>query len=301
MYSFSYGKGDGDIISLEKFVPHDYNQFDEEFKQQITPEVYAQYVNLYNAIKDVEFFKIFYMSDGFKVAGILAKPKKIDKKCSVLIYNRGGYKESGKLEVVYIYNELYYLANSGYVVLASQYRGVDGGEGIEECGGIEINDVLNLIKTADTLDYIDTRNIFMIGFSRGGMMTYLALKHKAPINAAVVIAGISDLTMFARMRPDAEKGILEKAIPGVLKNKEKEYKDRSVVCWPDVINKPILLMHNQHDSIISVEQSKALALILEFGKKPYELVIYDDTRHILDKFKEEAHKKIISWLDQYKK
>ena len=40
----------------------------------------------------------------------------------------------------------------------------------------------------------------MMGASRGGMMTYLALKRGVPVRAAVVIAGVSDLEAFGRYR-----------------------------------------------------------------------------------------------------
>jgi dienelactone hydrolase len=36
---------------------------------------------------------------------------------------------------------------------------------------------------------VDPRNLFMVGLSRGGLMTYLAIRHKVAINAAAVIAG----------------------------------------------------------------------------------------------------------------
>ncbi len=72
----------------------------------------------------------------------------------------------------------YEFVSNGFVVVASQYRGADGGEGKEEYGGADIADVLNLIPLAKSLGYADMKNVFMFGNSRGGMMTYLALKNQ---------------------------------------------------------------------------------------------------------------------------
>ena len=57
--------------------------------------------------------------------------------------------------------------------------GEDGGQGREEFGGKDVNDVLNLIKLAQSLPFVEPTKIVMLGFSRGGMMTYLAIKHGA--------------------------------------------------------------------------------------------------------------------------
>ena len=54
------------------------------------------------------------------------------------------------------------------MVLASQYRGNDGGQGKEEFGGSDINDVLNLIPLAESISFMNADRIVMLGFSRGG-------------------------------------------------------------------------------------------------------------------------------------
>jgi len=51
----------------------------------------------------------------------------------------------------------------------------------EEFGGAEIHDVLNLIPLAKSLGYVDMDNVFILGVSRGGMETYLALKNGIPV------------------------------------------------------------------------------------------------------------------------
>ena len=44
-------------------------------------------------------FKIRYLSDGLEVVGFILKPKDEDQKFPVMIYNRGGNREFGKIDV----------------------------------------------------------------------------------------------------------------------------------------------------------------------------------------------------------
>jgi hypothetical protein len=98
--------------------------------------------------------------------------------------------------------EFYLLAKEGYVVLATEYRSIGDKGRRDEWGGTDVNDVLNLVAVAEGLGYIDMDRMFMLGVSRGGMMTYLALKNRVPVKAAAVIAGPSDLESLAAIRSD---------------------------------------------------------------------------------------------------
>jgi len=53
------------------------------------------------------------------------------------------------------------IATWGYVVAASQYRGNAGGQGKEEFGGADVDDVLNLIPLLESLPQADTTRIGM--------------------------------------------------------------------------------------------------------------------------------------------
>lgn len=125
--------------------------------------------------------RIKYLSDGLKVVGFIWRPKdQGNRRLPLIIFNRGGNREFGKLTP---WQAVRRYALEGFVVIASQYRGNDGGEGREEFGGSDVRDVLNLVPLAESLGNIDTKNIFMLGWSRGGMMTYLAIKNHVPVQA----------------------------------------------------------------------------------------------------------------------
>ncbi|MGB3076412.1 MAG: CocE/NonD family hydrolase, partial [Chitinophagales bacterium] len=142
-------------------------------------------------INSIDFFSITYLSDGLKVKGYLAVPKKAGK-YPAIIYNRGGNREFGALTDGQLIRFLALTAGWGYVCIASQYRGNGGSEGKEEFGGKEVNDILNLIPCLSAIDKADTSRIGMWGWSRGGMMTYLALTKTNKIKAAIVGSGMAD-------------------------------------------------------------------------------------------------------------
>jgi dipeptidyl aminopeptidase/acylaminoacyl peptidase len=243
----------------------------------------------------VECYKIKYLSDGLKVVGFVIKPKGDSSKYPLIIFNRGGNREYGKLTKNSLkYFE--YLSSNNYVVLASQYRGNDGGQGREEFGGKDVNDVLNLIKMAKSLPFIDQTRIVMLGFSRGGMMTYLAIKHGAEIKAAAVVGGVSNLIQWDKERDNIGKNVLEKLIWPP--NKE-EYKKRSAYYWPEQINVPILILHGEDDWRVKVSQAKKLSERLKESGKVHELVIFPKGDHSLTTHRSKRNKRILDWFEKY--
>jgi len=249
--------------------------------------------------KSIETKKITYLSDGLEVVGYLVKPINIEGQLPVIIYNRGGNKEFGKISDEWATHLFEYLASQNYVVLASQYRGNDGGEGKEEFGGSDLNDVLNLIDIAKELPYANPEQIFMIGASRGGMMTYMATRNSIDIKAAAVIGGVSDLVQAYTDRLDM-RDMLKALIGGTPKELKNEYIKRSAVYWADEINVPILILHGSDDW--RVEQGQAQKIANEFDKydKDYRLIIYPGDDHSLTNNSKQAYEEIFKWFDTYK-
>src|SRR5579872_6676970 len=132
------------IVSQEPFVPHIFEQLDPSDQAMIEKSEYEKYVAWFNQCNDAIFERIVYWSDGLRVVGVISRPKNIKKGelRPVVIYNRGGAGESGKVIVRTLYKRIYPLVQLGYVVIAAQYRGNDGSEGKDEAGGNDIDDVI---------------------------------------------------------------------------------------------------------------------------------------------------------------
>ena len=258
----------------------------------------------YNYLKGVETKTFFYESDGLKVKGYMAYPKDVSKKYPVIIYNRGGNREFGNLNEYKMAFIIAKVASWGYVVVASQYRGNDGGEGIEEFGGADVQDVIHLIDVVSNLSYADNERIGMYGWSRGGMMTYLALMQTNKIKAAVVGGAVTDLKAMDESR-NGEMGVYvySELMPGYEKNKDSVMAIRSAIYHADKLPKatPILLLHGTSDWRVIPEESLNMATELQKAKVPYSLVMYEGGDHGLSEFRNEVDEQVKTWLDKYVK
>lgn len=245
--------------------------------------------------------RIKYMSDGLKVVGYIWRPKDSEgKKLPLIIFNHGGNRERSKLTPWMAYG-FYEFVSNGFVVIGSQYRGVDGGEGKEEYGGADVRDVLNLIPLAESLGYVDMNNVFMFGNSRGGMMTYLALKAGAPVKAAAVTSGVTDLFVNAKEHPELVTSIYKELIPDFDKRHDEAMRERSATYWANKINAPLLIMHGSADESIGAEGTLALAEKLQELGKTYELIIYAGDGHGLPLNRRDSDRRIVEWFQTYLK
>lgn len=244
----------------------------------------------------IECYKIKYLSDGLKVVGFVVKPKTEGSKFPAIVYNRGGNREFGKITKETL-KYLCYLSSKNYVILASQYRGNDGGQGREEFGGKDVNDVLNIIELAKSLPFVEPKKIVMLGYSRGGMMTYLAIKHGAKIKAAAVVGGVTDLEQSYDEREEAMKNVIRELV-GMNKS---EWEKRSAYCWPEKIDVPILILHGEADWRVKVSQAKKLSDKLKEAGRMHELVVFPKGDHGLDTHHSERDQKIFDWFKRYLK
>ncbi|MBM7558154.1 alpha/beta hydrolase family protein [Halanaerobacter jeridensis] len=289
----SLKNSNGKIISQKKLSMMPYAKSKSRFNEA---QLKSLKENLFNKCK---YYKIKYLSDKLKIEGFVIRPKE-NGKHPVIIFNRGGNREFGKVNK----NKLIWLssfASQGYVVIASQYRGVDGGQGKEELGGKDINDVLNLVPLAKSLKFVNKDKIGMLGFSRGGMMTYLAIKNNVDIEAAAVIGGVSNLIQNYKDRGMKMKKVYEELIGGSPSKYKQEYKDRSAYYWPGEIDVPVLIMHGEWDSKVDVKQAKNLSERLNNEDKDYKLMIFPNSYHGLRNKGEKRDRKIIEWFDNYLK
>ena len=246
---------------------------------------------------EIDCHRIVYLSDGLRVVGFIVKPAQIESRLPVILFNRGGGLEYGNIakeNLIY----LSFLASQGYVLIASQYRGNSGGEGREEFGGKDVDDVLNLIPLAESLPFTDPSRIGMLGFSRGGMMTYLAIKEGAPIKAAAVVGGLSDLLQFFEGEgKDRMKHVIRELVGPDM----EEYRKRSASDWPERINVPVLILHGEADRVVDVSQAKKFGERMKVLGKPHELVIFPDGDHGLNNLRSQRDRIILKWFAKYLK
>ncbi len=256
----------------------------------------------FSHLDSINIYNITYLSDGLEVKGFLVKPKR-EKEYPCLIYNRGGNREFGALNKVRVAYLLGQIASEGYIVIASQYRGNAGGEGQEEFGGADVNDVINLIDVLNEIEQADTSKIGMYGWSRGGMMTYIALTKTDRIKAAVVGGAVSNSFESIKDRPGMGTGVYAELVPNYETQKDVELKKRSAIFWADQLpkNVPLLILHGNADWRVKPEHSLRLALELEKHRVPYRLMIFEGGDHGIREHRKEVDQQIIDWFDKFLK
>lgn len=242
-----------------------------------------------------------YQVDSLMVKGYVIKPKVADKKLPVLIYNRGGNGDFSSVVFGSMMHNLFPIANEGFVIIGSQYRGVHTrNDTLDEFGGKDVKDVITLIDLIPSIRGADANRVGMYGASRGGMQTHLAVKQSNNIKAIATIAGATDLLKELDFRPNMER-VYQKRIPNYLENKKAELEKRSVLKWVEKLSPkvPILLLHGTDDKRVSVRNSEDFAVALTKNNIPHKLVLYPGDNHGLRKNKENANRELVQWFHKH--
>lgn len=305
-FSLVKGQKDGQIISKERITKDSliaiFSGFQNPERFISLEDGKPDWTPAFKKLDSTEMYSIRYWSDGLMVNGFYLQPKATGT-FPCVIYNRGGNRDFGMLTPASVNFIGGNLSRAGYIVIFSNYRGVGGGEVMEEFGGSEVNDVLNLIPALEQLEKADTSIIGMYGWSRGGMMTYLALTKTNRIKAAAVGGAVSDCFETIKDRPEMETNVMAELIPDYEEHKEAELTKRSAIMWPEKFPKdvPLLMMHGNSDWRVKVDQSLRLALALDKERVPYRLVVFEGGDHGLRAYREEVDTQVIQWFDKYLK
>ena len=306
---------DGTILSSHPSPPLiPYDSLDQFGQSYFPRAVYEQA----RTQSDFDILQITYASDGLTVPGILIRPRQPgSQKWPAIIFNRGGNGKLGSLltdpaapcvgddSSCLDLADLYLLAKAGYVIIASDYRYQGPTLKRDQWGGDEVDDILHLVPALKSLPYVDSQRVYMLGLSRGGTMTYLAIKHGIPIRAAAVIGGVTDVKAWVDSRPWMHLVQGNPFIDGFASNwpdyahrADQEYRDRSAVQWADQINTPILILHSRTDKMVPVSQALRLAQALEENGKVFQLHIYDNDMHPLPLNREDRNRMILDWFSR---
>jgi dipeptidyl aminopeptidase/acylaminoacyl peptidase len=254
------------------------------------------------AYKNTVVEKITYLSDDLKVNGYIAYPREKGK-YPCIIWNRGGINNSGAIDSFNASGIYGQLASWGYCVFASQYRGNAGSEGKDEFGGSDVNDVMNLIPLADEIENADKSTWGIEGWSRGGMMTYLALTRTDIFKAAVTTGGIANL----RCNSEESRFMRNLYKVGLGDYKSEDFVNkceaRSIINFADKLSKKsnLLIIHGTADNRVLPHDSLDLAQKLVEINYPFRLVMLENGDHFLKKHREEVDELRKNWYKKYLK
>lgn len=290
---------DGTIVERETYQFPSYEKALEttKIRDVASKEEYERVIRDTN----FEFQRLKYMSDGLKVTAYLYKPTRLGaSKLPAIIFNRGSLILGDIApELVSLFHRL---ASEGFVVLAPMYRQSDAGEGRDEMGGGDVNDLMITAALAKSLDFIDVNNLFLYGESRGGVMTYLAIKKNFPANAAAVYGAFTDLEALIKDNPHVYRPqMLNQLWPDFESRKDEIFRSRSAIFWPESLGIPLLIMHGGADRGLNHSQSLTIAQKLQSLGKTYELIIYAGDGHRLARNQADRDRRAVAWFRKHMK
>lgn len=240
--------------------------------------------------KNVELSEITYCSQGLKVKGLLAIPKQVTK--DGLLYLRGGIQRVGMVRPARICQ----FAQQGFIVFAPYYRGNRGGEGRDTFGGDDRYDAVN---GAEVLKQF-SENLFVTGFSRGGIMTLWTLVLRKDIVAAATWAGTVDMFATYEERVDLRR-MLKRVVGGTPKRVPEAYAKRNPLNYVEAITTPLLIIHGARDVHVHIAQAYMLRDALKAHHKDYETWFYKDYPHAFPAAENrQMVRDLSSWLKKHK-
>lgn len=246
--------------------------------------------------------RFLYTVDGVTVVGFSVRPISQEEALPVIIYNRGGNAAYAKIKFRTLFNHIIPLAEQGFFVIASQYRGsglqregIDPGK--DEFGGKDVDDVMALFDLIDAFPFTNKTRIGMFGWSRGAFMSFLVSTRTDRLSALVVGGAPSDILEEVKARPGMER-VFEARIPDYKNNREAALKSRSVIYWAEKLPKstPILILHGQSDKNVTVNSALKLAAELQQQEIPYRLVVYEGGSHGLLEYNQQVNDEVAAWF-----
>jgi dipeptidyl aminopeptidase/acylaminoacyl peptidase len=217
------------LVAVTAYRPENFSSLSQDTTKGISAEKYQACIDKNKKLPH-NFYSATFLSDGFRVKGIIAIPKDESQKLTPLVVAiRGGNREFSRwyacnLDLI---SDLYG-GKGKRAVFAVQLRQAAGSEGKDEFGGGEVTDVTEAISISKSLPNVDSKNIFLAGWSRGGFEVYNTLRKSPSVNAAISIAGMSDLQRWLLSRADMQQDF-EEMIPNYKLNPQGELLMRSAV------------------------------------------------------------------------
>ena len=257
---------------------------------------YADEAEYPEAVGDRRFLleRLTYLSDGLPVVAYAYGPREAGPRLPTVVFTRGSYIQP---DIGHQLLPLFHrLAERGFAVVAPMLRGSAGAPGTDEMGGADLHDLLNTQKLVSSLSYVDPTNLFLYGESRGGMMTFLAIKAGYRARAAATFGAFTDLSAVMAADPERYQPLIRAIWPDYINRRDEILTSRSAIRWPEALSVPIFLMHGGADRDIDPGQTLALAGALQRLGRPYELAIFAGDSHVLPNHRRERDAHAAAWF-----
>ncbi len=212
---------------------------------------------------------------------MLSPPRVPGKRYPVFVYVYGGPHGQQVTEEWYKALPLHQaLVDRGWIVFTLDNRGTNRrGMQFESAvyrsmGNAEVADQLAGVEWLKRQDFVDPRQLAVMGWSYGGYMT-LKLLEKAPgaFAAGVAVAPVTKWELYDTAYTERYLGN-----PSV---DPKPYESSNALEDAVKIRDPLLLIHGMSDDNVVFQNSTALYAKLQQAKRPFEMMAYPGTTHAI--------------------
>lgn len=231
--------------------------------------------------------RVLYRSGDVRVSGVLLRPKGRGPFPGIVL-NHGYIDPAIYAPGQGLAREQDWLANAGFVVLHTDYRGhadSDPATPLERESRLGYTrDALNAVQSLKREPYVDPDKMAMLGRSMGGGITLNALVAQPGIvDAAVVYASVSsryldNLRHFtARSRPEAVDAVFERF--GTPQEEPGFYRGLSSRTYFDRITEPVLMHHGTDDEQCPFPWARTTQGLLTEAGVASRLEVYPGEQH----------------------
>jgi dipeptidyl aminopeptidase/acylaminoacyl peptidase len=139
---------------------------------------------------------------------------------------------------------------------------------------ITVKAVLDAVSLVKKLPWIDSKRLYLYGFSRGAFFAALLASRLDGVEGVILHSGAYDLNRFYQDTSWWFRSML---------NPSGQQNPKLISILPEVPmwHAPTLILHGEEDRLVSVKQANLLSESLEAAKKPYRLVLYPNSGHRL--------------------
>ncbi len=227
--------------------------------------------------------------DGLDLVSYITTPSKVNSTAPypLVVYVHGGPTARD----IWGYNIIHqWLANRGYAVLSTNFRGSSGfgkrflNAGNREWGKKMHQDIIDVVNWSIYHKIANPNKIAIMGASYGGYETLVALTRNPDLFACGIdIVGPSDLATLIKSVPEYWK-----PISGNFRKKVGDIDSleglhllslSSPINFADKITKPLLIAQGANDPRVTREQSDRIVEILQKKKIPVLYALYPDEGH----------------------
>jgi dipeptidyl aminopeptidase/acylaminoacyl peptidase len=142
--------------------------------------------------------QVTYSSTDLKLKGWLSENVGDGKKYPAVVYLHGGWSFGSE-----DWQDAELFSKAGFVLFMPMLRGENGNPGFHESFLGEVDDAIAAGQFVSSLPNVDSKQVFIVGHSVGGILTTLVSMLPSPYRAAAAYDGYVDMKSWATELPNA--------------------------------------------------------------------------------------------------